>query len=210
MIIIYRFFINLILVIQPLIIIFRFFKKKEDPIRFREKLGFFSKEKKKGKLIWFHGASVGELQSIIPIIEKLNKDKKIKQILLTSNTLSSSKIVNQYKFKKVIHQFFPVDTDFLSKKFLDYWKPSASFFIDSEIWPNTILNLYKKNIPIVLLNARITKKTFKKWKLISFFSKNIFNKFNLCLPSTFETKKYLNILGAKNIKLIGNLKYSQS
>jgi len=93
---------------------------------------------------------------------------------------------------------------------LDYWNPSASFFIDSEIWPNTILNLYKKHIPIVLLNARITKKTFKKWKLISFFSKNIFNKFNLCLPSTFETKKYLNLLGAKNIKLIGNLKYSQS
>jgi 3-deoxy-D-manno-octulosonic-acid transferase len=210
MIIIYRFFINLILVISPLIIIFRFFKKKEDPIRFREKLGFFSKKKKSGKLIWFHGASVGELQSIIPIIEKLNKDNKVKQILVTSNTLSSSKVVDQYKFKKVIHQFFPIDSKFLSNKFLDYWNPSASFFIDSEIWPNTILNLYKKNIPIVLLNARITKKTFKKWKLISFFSKNIFNKFNLCLPSTFETKKYLNLLGAKNIKLIGNLKYSQS
>ena len=210
MIIIYRFFINLILVISPLIIIFRFFKKKEDPIRFREKLGFFSQEKKSGKLIWFHGASVGELQSIIPIIEKLNKDNKVKQILVTSNTLSSSKVVDQYKFKKVIHQFFPIDSKFLSNKFLDYWNPSASFFIDSEIWPNTILNLYKKNIPIVLLNARITKKTFKKWKLISFFSKNIFNKFNLCLPSTFETKKYLNLLGAKNIKLIGNLKYSQS
>ena len=189
MIIIYRFFINLILVISPLIIIFRFFKKKEDPIRFREKLGFFSQEKKSGKLIWFHGASVGELQSIIPIIEKLNKDNKVKQILVTSNTLSSSKVVDQYKFKKVIHQFFPIDSNFLSNKFLDYWNPSASFFIDSEIWPNTILNLYKKNIPIVLLNARITKKTFKKWKLISFFSKNIFNKFNLCLPSTFETKK---------------------
>ena len=210
MIIIYRFFINLILVISPLIIIFRFFKKKEDPIRFREKLGFFSKKKKSGKLIWFHGASVGELQSIIPIIEKLNKDNKVKQILVTSNTLSSSKVVDQYKFKKVIHQFFPIDSKFLSNKFLDYWNPSASFFIDSEIWPNTILNLYKKNIPIVLLNARITKKTFKRWRFVKFFSKDIFNKFNLCLPSNFETKKYLNILGAKNIKLIGNLKYSQS
>ena len=210
MIIIYRLLINLILIISPLIVIFRFFKKKEDPVRFREKLGFFSKKKKIGKLIWFHGASVGELQSIIPIIEKLDRDKKIKQILITSNTLSSSKIVQQYKFKKVVHQFFPVDSNFLSNRFLNYWKPSASFFIDSEIWPNTILNLYKKNIPIILLNARITKKTFKRWKLISFFSKNIFNKFNLCLPSNFETKKYLNILGAKNIKLIGNLKYSQS
>ncbi len=210
MIIVYRLLINLILIISPIIVIFRFFKKKEDPIRFKEKLGFFSKEKKNGKLIWFHGASVGELQSIIPIIEKLNKEKRVKQILVTSNTLSSSKILNQYKFKKVIHQFFPIDSNFLSNKFLDYWKPSASFFIDSEIWPNTILNLYKKKIPIVLLNGRITKKTFNKWKLVSFFSKNIFNKFNLCLPSNFETKRYLNILGAKNIKFIGNIKYSQS
>ena len=210
MIIVYRLLINLILIISPLIVIFRIFKRKEDPIRFKEKLGFFSREKKNGKLIWFHGASVGELQSIIPIIEKLNKDKKIKQILVTSNTLSSSNIVNQYKFKKVIHQFFPVDSNFLSNKFLNYWKPSVSFFIDSEIWPNTILNLYKKNIPIVLLNARITKKTFNKWKLVSFFSKNIFNKFNLCLSSNLETKKYLSTLGAQNIKFIGNLKYSQS
>ncbi len=210
MIIVYRLLINLILVISPLIVIIRLFKKKEDSIRFKEKLGFFSKGKKNGKLIWFHGASVGELQSIIPIIEKLNKNKKVKQILVTSNTLSSSNIVNQYKFKKVIHQFFPIDSNFLSNKFLNYWKPSVSFFIDSEIWPNTVLNLYKKNIPIVLLNARITKKTFNKWKLVRFFSKNIFNKFNLCLSSNLETKKYLDILGAENIKFIGNLKYSQS
>ncbi len=210
MIIFYRLLINLILIISPLIIIFRLFKKKEDPLRYKEKIGFFTKQKKKGKLIWFHGASVGELQSIIPIIEKLNKDKKVKQILVTSNTLSSSKIVNQYNFKKVIHQFFPVDSNFLSNKFLNYWQPSVTFFIDSEIWPNTILNLYKKNIPLVLLNARITKKTFNRWKSINFFSKNIFEKFNLCLPSNYETKKYLKILGAKNIKLIGNIKYSQS
>ena len=192
MIIFYRLLINLILIISPLIIIFRLFKKKEDPLRYKEKIGFFTKQKKKGKLIWFHGASVGELQSIIPIIEKLNKDKKVKQILVTSNTLSSSKIVNQYNFKKVIHQFFPVDSNFLSNKFLNYWQPSVTFFIDSEIWPNTILNLYKKNIPLVLLNARITKKTFNRWKSINFFSKNIFEKFNLCLPSNYETKKYLD------------------
>ena len=169
MIIFYRLLINLILIISPLIIIFRLFKKKEDPVRFREKIGFFTKQKKYGKLIWFHGASVGELQSIIPIIEKLNKDKKVRQILVTSNTLSSSKIVNQYNFKKVIHQFFPVDSNYLSNKFLNYWQPSTAFFIDSEIWPNAILNLHKKNIPLVLLNARITKKTFDRWKLVNFF-----------------------------------------
>ena len=78
---------------------------------------FFSKQKVSGKLVWFHGASVGELQSIIPLIEKIEKNKKIKQILITSNTLSSSKIIEKIKYKKVVHQFFPIDTNFLSQNF---------------------------------------------------------------------------------------------
>ena len=170
---------------------------------------FFFKKKQYGKLIWFHGASVGELQSIIPLLEKFEKEKNIKQILITSNTLSSSKILYKYKFKKVIHQFFPIDTDYFSKKFLNYWKPSAVFFIDSEIWPNMINNINKKNIKLVLLNARITKKTFQKWILISNFAKEIFSKINLCYPANKDSKKYLIKLGAKKIKFIGNLKYSQ-
>tara|TARA_B100000902_G_scaffold216088_1_gene205494 strand:- start:4072 stop:5328 length:1257 start_codon:yes stop_codon:yes gene_type:complete len=206
----YRFFINLILILSPLIIVIRLLKKKEDLKRFKEKLCFFSKKKKVGKLIWFHGASVGELQSIVPLLEKFEKNKKIKQILITSNTLSSSKVLNKNNFKKVIHQFFPIDTSFLSKKFLNYWRPSAAFFIDSEIWPNTFINLSDKKIPLILLNARITKKTFNKWMLINNFAHNIFKKINLCLSSSIESEKYLKKLGAKNIKLIGNLKYSQS
>ena len=93
----------------------------------------FSINKDKGKLIWFHGASVGEIQSIVPLIEKIEKNKNIKKILVTSNTLSSSKIVKKFKFKKVIHQFFPIDTNYHSNKFINYWKPSAALFIDSEI-----------------------------------------------------------------------------
>ena len=128
MLFLYRIIINLIILISPLIIIIRLIKKKESFLRFKEKFCFFSKKKLKGKTIWFHGASVGELQSIIPLLEKLEKNKKIKQILITSNTLSSSKIMEGTKFKKVVHQFFPVDTNFLSKKFLNYWKPSLAFF----------------------------------------------------------------------------------
>ena len=210
MIFLYRFLINIVLILSPLIIALRLIKKKEDPNRFKEKFCFFSEKRKKGKLIWFHGASVGELQSIVPLLEKLNKDKQIKNILITSNTLSSSKIINKFKIKKVIHQFFPIDNKSLSKKFIDYWKPSTVFFIDSEIWPNTILNLYEKKIPLVLLNARITKKSFKKWNLINFFSKKIFSKISLSLASSYKSRKYLKKLGAKNIKLLGNLKYSQS
>ena len=119
MLIIYRLLTNLVLILSPIILITRLSKNKEDPKRFKEKFCFFSKKRNKGKLVWFHGASVGELQSIIPLIEKLDKNKKIDQILITSNTLSSSKVINNLKFKKVIHQFFPIDVNFFSKKFLD-------------------------------------------------------------------------------------------
>ncbi len=207
---IYKILINLIFFFSPLIIIFRIFKGKEDKLRFKEKIGFFSKKRDKGNLIWFHGASVGEIQSIIPLVQKFEKNKEINQILITSNTVSSSFIIKNLKFKKTIHQFFPIDCNYVSKKFLNYWKPSKAFFIDSEIWPITVNNLYKRNIPIFLLNGRITKKSFNRWRVFSSFASSIFGKFNLCLSSNTETKKYLKKLGAKNIKIIGNLKFSQS
>ncbi len=210
MLLIYRLLINFVLILSPIIIIFRLLKKKEDLKRFKEKFCFFSKKKQRGKLIWFHGASVGELQSVIPLLEKLDKDQRIKQILITSNTLSSSKILNKYKFKKVIHQFFHIDTNYFSQKFLDYWKPSTVFFIDSEIWPLTLYNLNKRKIPLVLLNARITKKTYQKWNIVNGFAKEIFSKINFCLTANKESKIYLKKLGAKKINFIGNLKYSQS
>ena len=100
MILFYRFFINLVFIFSPLIILIRLLKKKEDLLRFKEKLGFFTKKKKsKGKLLWFHGASVGEFQSIVPLLEKLEKSKKISQILITSNTLSSSRVISKIKIK---------------------------------------------------------------------------------------------------------------
>ena len=210
MIFFYRIIINFIIILSPLIILIRLLKKKEHPIRFKEKFCFFSKKRGQGKLIWFHGASVGEILSIIPLVEKLEKNKNINKILITSSTLSSSNIFLKFKFKKTIHQFFPIDSNFFTKKFLEYWKPSLAIFIESEIWPNIILNLKNRNIPLVLLNARITKKTYKKWKKISFFSRSIFNKFDICLAQNDETKNYLKKLGAENIKKLGNLKFSET
>ena len=210
MIFFYRIIINFIIILSPLIILIRLLKKKEHPIRFKEKFCFFSKKRGQGKLIWFHGASVGEILSIIPLVEKLEKNKNINKILITSSTLSSSNIFLKFKFKKTIHQFFPIDSNFYTKKFIEYWKPSLAIFIESEIWPNIILNLKNKNIPLVLLNARISKKSYKKWRKISFFSKSIFNKFDVCLSQNNETKNYLKKLGAENIKKLGNLKFSET
>ena len=206
----YRLTVNFIFLISPIIIIYRIFKKKEDPKRFLEKIGKFNKKNTNNNLIWFHGSSVGEILSIIPLIEKLEKRKNIKKILITSNTLSSAKVIKKLKLKKTFHQFFPLDAEFIVEKFLNHWKPKAVFLIESEIWPNMIIKIKEKKIPLILLNARITKKSFKKWSKVLSFAKKIFNEFDLCLGQNNKTCNYLKILGAKNIKKIGNLKFSQS
>ena len=207
---IYRILINLIILFSPLIILVRVIKNKEDKFRFKEKFCFFSKKRGNGKLIWFHGSSVGEILSVIPLIEKLEKKRKIDKILITSSTLSSSKVLSNFKLKKTIHQFFPIDSNLLTKKFLNYWKPSAAIFIDSEIWPNILLNVKKKNIPLILLNARITKKSYNRWKIIPYTAKKLFQNFDICFSQNQETRKYLKSLGAKKIKFLGNLKFSES
>ena len=132
---IYKLVLNIIIIISPIIIGLRILKNKEHKKRFLEKFCLFSIKRKEGKLIWFHGASVGEILSIIPIIEKFEKNKNINTILLTSSTLSSSKIIKKFKFKKTIHQFYPIDHPYLVSKFLEYWKPSLAIFMNSEIWP---------------------------------------------------------------------------
>ena len=149
--------------IAPIFLYFRKLRKKEDPIRYKEKLSKINIERGKGFLVWFHVASVGEAMSILPLIDSCTKEKSIDRILITSITLSSGKILEK-KFNqnaKVIHQFLPLDISVLTNKFLGHWKPNLSIFIDSEIWPNLISQISEKKIPLLLINARITKKLLK-------------------------------------------------
>jgi 3-deoxy-D-manno-octulosonic-acid transferase len=209
MIFLYRIILNIILILSPFIFIIRLLKKKETLKSYSQKILINDKYRPKGKLIWFHGASVGEIKSIIPILEKLEKNSNYNQILITSNTLSSANIVKNLKLKKIIHQFFPIDSNFILKKFIDFWKPSKVIFIDSELWPNTLVNLKKREIPVVLLNARITKKSFKRWMKFKNFARKIFSLISVSYPANQETKKYLKILKVKKIKFLGNLKYAE-
>jgi len=130
--------------------------------------------------------------------------------LITTSTLSSGKILKKFKFKKTVHQFFPIDIIFLSKRFLNYWKPSIAVFIESEIWPSMFKSINNKKIPLILLNARVTKKTFKRWNKIKDFSFSIFNNISFAYPQNIETFKFLIKLKVKIVKLIGNLKYIQN
>ena len=206
----YQLILSLILLLSPIIILFRILKKKEHTKRFIEKFSFPSKKRKRGKLIWFHGASVGEILSAMPLIKNYERDKKISQILLTSSTLSSLKVFRKFKFKKTIHQFYPIDHFLFTKKFLKFWKPDLAIFIDSEIWPWMFNDINNKKIPLILLNARLTKNTFSKWKKIKNLSNVIFKKINTAYPQNTETNIYLKSLGVKNIINLGNLKFAEN
>ncbi len=201
----------------PFIVILIYFRKiigKEDSKRFKEKI-FIEKKIKKNKknnLIWFHAASIGEVLSIIPLIKKIQKKKSKVEFLVTTTTLSSSKLIakESKNIKNLHHKFLPIDSLKLVKNFLDNWKPKLAIFVDSEIWPNFLFEIKKKKVPLVLINGRITKKTFNRWLFFSTFAKKIFNTFDLCFASSAESKKSLEYLRGKKVKYFGNLKFSSN
>ena len=206
----YQLIISLLIIVSPLVIISRILKNKEDKKRFIEKFSFPSKKRAKGNIIWFHGASVGEILSIIPLIKYYEKNKSIRQILITSSTLSSSKILKKFNFKKTVHQFYPIDHYIFVKKFLKHWRPNVAIFIESEIWPCMFKKIKKFNIPLILINARLTKKTYNNWMKIPIFSKSIFGKINIAYPQNLETKNFLKKLKLKKIQSLGNLKFIEN
>ena len=207
MVIIYNLLLTFIFLFSPIIFFYRIIIGKEELNRFSEKYCSYKEKKNRGCTVWFHAASVGETMSILPVLKKLEKRNEVHKILLTTTTTSSAKIFKKYNFKRTIHRYFPIDTNYISNKFIDYWEPQLAVFVESEIWPMMFQNLYKKKIPIMLLNARITKKSFKRWFIIKNFSKNIFGKIDIALPQNNESSKYLKLLGVKNIKPKGNLKF---
>ena len=206
MFLIYELLAIIFLIFSPIIFLIRIFLGKEDVKRFKEKYCVYLNQNYH-ETVWFHGASVGEILSVIPIIKNLENNKKIKKILITSSTTSSASILKKIKFKKTTHKYFPIDEVSLVKKFIKFWRPKVAIFIDSEIWPNMLNNLSKEKIPIILINGRITSRSFNRWMLFPTFAKNIFNKISLALPQNQETIKYLKKLNVKKIKFVGNLKY---
>ncbi len=205
--IIYSFLVYIVIILSPIIIIYRIFKKKESPIRFFEKFSLNKKRRRQGKLIWFHCSSVGEFLSVVPLVQVLEKRKDIKQILVTTSTLSSSKIFDKFRFKKTFHQFYPLDNVHIINNFLNYWKPSSVIFVESEIWPIMISQIKKRKIKVILINARISQKSFKRWFSLKYYSKNILEKFDYIYPQNKETFSYFKKLGINRLKFLGNLKF---
>ena len=211
MLFLYKTIINIFYPFFFLIIYIRKFLGKEDQKRFKEKIypSFFNPKKNK-KLIWFHAASIGEFLSIISLIKKINKKESKTNFLITTITKSSGELFKKElrSYSNITHRYLPIDHPVLVNKFLNLWKPSLSILVDSEIWPNFIVEINKRKIPLVLINGRITKKTFNRWRFFPKFSKRIFGSFDLCIASSKDSKKNLLNLKAKNVKFIGNLKFT--
>ena len=206
---IYNFFITLFYIPYLVFVIFRIFIKKEHSSKFKEKVFLQNIKRPDGYLFWFHVASLGELNSVLPIVEFYLKENQKYNVLITTVTLSS---YNQFEKifrnnKRVFHQFLPYDFKPLIKNFISNWRPNIVSFVDSEIWPNFIFEIKKSGIPFILLNARITKKTFDRWMVFKKFAFDTFGSFSLCIASSKDSAGYLELLKVKNIKYFGNIKF---
>jgi 3-deoxy-D-manno-octulosonic-acid transferase len=183
---------------------------KEDFSRIKERIGFASRKRPNGKLIWVHATSVGESKSSLDLIKQILNKYKDSNVLVTTVTRTSAEVMEQSLAKfsdRAFHQYIPVDKYFAIKRFLKYWKPDILLLIESDIWPNLIFQTGEKNIPIYFINARISEKSFSKWQKNSGFRNKIFSYFTACFPQSKVDEKRFGELGLKNIEFLGNLKY---
>ena len=199
----YSFITSLLHYVLPVFLKRRILQNKEDDNSYKEKICLSFAKHKKGELIWFHASSIGELNSIIPLVSSLGKKHKI---LITTITITSREIFYAKGLSKnIIHQMLPLDTPQLVDKFLAYFQPKLAVFTESELWPNY---LHKIQCPMILLNARMSDKSFYLWKFLSSLIKPLLKKFDVILPSTEEDQIKFQHFSKDNIEYIGNLKYT--
>ena len=183
-------------------------ERKEHPTRFNERLGNYKVPRPQGKLYWMHGASVGESVSMLPLIDKLLKEDPELSILVTTGTLTSAEIMAKRLPKRAFHQFIPFDVPAFAQKLIKHFKPDAVLWFESELWPSLLSEIKKAKIPLVLVNGRISDKSFETWKKFKFVSKELLGYFSLCLGQSEQDKNRLILLGAPKADCVGNLKFA--
>lgn len=181
---------------------------KEHPTRFNERLGLYTKERPQGKLYWLHGASVGEAVSMLPLIDKLLKEDENLSVMVTTGTLTSAEIMQKRLPKRAFHQFIPFDTPKFAKRLLQHYKPDAVLWFESELWPSLLSEVKKSGVPFILVNGRVSDKSFKMWRKFKFVAQELLGCFSLCLGQSEQDKNRLALLGAKKAACVGNLKFA--
>ena len=148
--------------------VFRVLTGKDDATRIKEKFAFTCKDRPKGKVVWIHAVSVGESRTALILVDKIVKEFGDVTVLMTSTTLNSAQMlakeIGDNYYGRVIHQFLPVDSALVVRKFINHWKIDMAFFLESEIWPNFLNEVKKRNISALLISAMFRKEqTFFKW-----------------------------------------------
>lgn len=177
---------------------------KEHPTRFPERRGEPTHERPSGPLIWLHGASVGELASSLPLIERLHRQDFA--VLVTSGTVTSAALAKERLPQEVIHQFVPLDVPLFAERFLEHWNPDVALFVESDLWPNLVRTCADRRIPMILINGRLSERSFTRWKVLPSAAAALLRPFDLCLAQSALDAQRFSALGARRVEIAGNLK----
>jgi 3-deoxy-D-manno-octulosonic-acid transferase len=177
---------------------------KEIEERISERHGEPSLDRPDGPLVWLHGASVGEIISVFPLIERLRAQEV--QVLVTSGTVTSAKVISERLPEDVLHQFIPLDAPRFVTRFLHHWRPDLGLFIEQDLWPNLIVAAARRRIPLVLINGRMSEQSFKGWRSLRRTAKALLGKFDLCLAQSSLDGERFSQLGMAVVQVTGNLK----
>ncbi len=207
------FYRTILIILYPLIVLFMLYRRiigKEDKNRILERFGITKVKRPEGKLVWFNAVSIGEINSAWTIIKQLNENRNL-TILVTTTTLTSSEIVagkiEKLKNKdKVIHQFAPIDLTSAIYFFIKRWKPNLLINIESEFWPN-LFAIVAKYCPIVVLNGKMSKKSFRFWYKHKNLKELVFSKIDVCFAQSKNDYKRFLMLGIQRVKFLGNIKF---
>src|SRR6266567_5344334 len=190
--------------LAPALIKRRLKQGKEDPARVGERRGLSQDVRPHGPLVWIHGASVGEVLAAAALIERL-RDLNLR-ILLTSGTVTSAAVVAKRFPPDVIHQYVPYDSPRYVTRFLDHWRPSLALFIESDLWPNLILASAARRLPMVLINGRMSHRSFPRWRRVAGTIAALLGRFDVCLAQSKTDAERFSTLGSRNVITTGNLK----
>src|SRR5258708_2228823 len=190
--------------LAPALIKRRLKQGKEDPERVGERRGLSPDTRPHGPLVWIHGASVGEVLAAAALIERLRALNM--RILLTSGTVTSAAIVAKRFPADIIHQYVPYDAPRFVARFLDHWQPSLALFIESDLWPNLILSGASRRLPMVLINGRMSHRSFPRWRRAAATISALLSQFEVCLAQSRVDAERFSALGSRNVITTGNLK----
>ena len=177
---------------------------KENPARLPERRGESTVARPIGPLVWVHGASVGEIAAVIPLVERIIAQDF--NVLVTSGTVTSAQLAEQRLPPGVVHQFLPLDSPRFIARFLGHWKPDLGLFTESDLWPNLIVMSAERRIPLILVNGRLSERSFKRWRFAPAAIAAMLRRFDLCLAQSSAYAARLRDLGAPRISTTGNLK----